>query len=74
MEEQFLNPKKFSMLVEQRVKVSSTGYLDTIMELCDEMSLDFEDIPSLITNVIKGKIEAEAIQLNYMKGGNTLPI
>jgi len=74
MEDKFFDRKKFSMIVEQKALLPGVGYMDAIITMCEEYSLDFEDIGSLLTPSLKQKVEAEAIELNYMKGGNTLPL
>lgn len=72
--EQFLDRKKFTLLVETHVRDTSSGYMDAILHLCEKNSIEPEDVKRLISNPLKSKVEAEAIQLNYLKGGNTLPI
>lgn len=74
MEEKILDKKKFSMEIERKVLEPGVGYMSAIIESCEELNLDFADIRGLLTPSLKSKIEAEAIENNYMKGGNTLPI
>lgn len=69
-----MDRKKFSMLVEERVRDTSVGYIDAVLAICEELNIDNCDVSRLITNIVKNKLEAEAIELNYIKGGNTLPI
>lgn len=69
-----IEKKEFSILVECKVKDTNLGYLDSILLLCDELNIDVGEIKSMISSAIKSKLEAEAIELNYIKGGNKLPI
>lgn len=70
----FLNKKKFSMIIEEMVATSNMGYIDAILEFCEKNGMDPKDSSKFISNVLLQKIEAEAIEMNYLKGGNTLPL
>lgn len=74
MDDKFFDRKKFSLMVEQRALAPGIGYMDAIIELSTEFNIELEDLAPLITPSLKHKVEAEAISLNYMKGGNTLPL
>lgn len=74
MVEKIFDRKKFSMMVEEKAIAPGVGYMDVILSIIEEYNLDFSDINSLLTPSLKQKLEAEAIELNYMKGGNTLPL
>lgn len=69
-----LTKKRFEKMVEDTVLSDNLSYMDSILKLCEDIAIDPEDIGKFITPTIKGKIEAEAIELNMMKGGNTLPL
>ncbi len=74
IEEKFLTKKKFSTQVEQLARSSRIPYLDAVVSLCEELNVEPVDAAKLISKVLKEKIEAEAIDLNYIKGGNKLPL
>lgn len=65
--------KSFSELVERKVKETRGSYLDTIMDMCTERMIDPEDIAKLLSNPIKAKLEAEGMNLGYLKKKNELP-
>lgn len=74
MEEIILTKKRFEKMVEEIVTQMSMTYMDAILKVCEDRSIDPGDVNKFISPVIKEKVEAEAIGLNMMKGGNTLPV
>jgi len=74
MEEVILTKKRFEKMVEEKVTTLSMSYMDAILKVCEDRTIDPGDVSKFITPVIKQKVEAEAINLNMMKGGNTLPL
>jgi hypothetical protein len=73
-EDKILTKKKFAKLVEEKVIATKMNYIDAVISVCDDRELDPRDVGKLISPIIKDKIEAEAIALNMIKGGNQLPI
>ena len=74
LENTILTKKRFTKLVEEKASASKIGYIDAVIEVCKDFDLDTADVGNLISPIIKSKIEAEAINLNMIKGGNQLPI
>ena len=74
MTSMILTKKRFAKLVEDKIKDRPMSHIDAVVEVCEDRDLDPGDIANLISPILKKKIEAEAIGLNMMKGGNTLPI
>jgi hypothetical protein len=70
----FLTKAKFSKLVEETVRRTRMSYIDTIVHLCELNGIEIEDSRKYVSNVIKTKLEAEAMQLNFLPKQNTLPI
>jgi len=64
--------KTFSELVEKRMKADRSTYLDAIIDICKERMIDPEDIAKLLSNPIKAKLEAEGMNLGYLKKKNEL--
>lgn len=60
--------------MEEAVQKKRLSYIDAIVHLCDNNSIDPEDIGKYISNIIKDKIEAEARKLNFLPRQNTLPV
>lgn len=65
--------KSFSELIEKRVRDDRSSYLDAIIDVCKERMTDPEDVVKLLSNPIKAKLEAEGMNLGYLKKTNELP-
>jgi hypothetical protein len=72
VEENFLNKTKFSKLVENTVAEKTIGYMEAILFLCDKNNIDPEDVKKFVSPVIKGKLEAEAMALNFLPKTNSI--
>ena len=79
-EEEFLeitnlhNPKKFSKNIEIMVREQEIRYIDAVMEYCSDHNIDNEIIPKLLTRQLKEKIQAEAVQYNFLPKVGLLPV
>lgn len=65
--------KSFSELIEKRVLNDRSSYLDAIIDICKERMTDPEDVVKLLSNPIKAKLEAEGMNLGYLKKASQLP-
>jgi|TARA_X000001388_G_scaffold51862_1_gene37617 UDP-glucose 6-dehydrogenase len=72
IELQFLNKNRFTKLVENTVYDLKISYMDAIIHLCEKNDIELEDINKFISPIIKGKIEAEAMGLNFLPKTNSL--
>ena len=72
IEEKFLNKSKFTEIVEETVIEKQLSYMDAVLYVCEMNSIDLEDVKKFISPIIKGKIEAEAMALNFLPKQNTL--
>jgi hypothetical protein len=72
IEDQFLTKSKFTKLIEKTVIETKMSYMDTILHLCEKNEIEPEDVKKFISPIIKDKLEAEAMQLNFLPKGNTL--
>lgn len=70
----FLTKVKFSKLIEQTVSEKNISYIDAIVYICEKYNIEIEDSRKYVSNVLKSKIEAEAMELNFLPRGNQLPI
>jgi hypothetical protein len=46
--------------------------MDTILHLCEKNEIDPEDVRKFISPIIKEKLEAEAMALNFLPKTNSL--
>lgn len=73
-DKQFLTKLKFAKMIENSVVSDKLSYMDAVIHLCEQNSVELEEVKKFISPVIKQKIEAEAMRLNFLPRGNTLPI
>jgi len=72
IEDNFLTKSKFTKLIEATVIETKLSYMDTILHLCEKNDIEPEDVKKFISPIIKDKLEAEAMQLNFLPKQNTL--
>lgn len=72
-EKQFLTKQRFTKLIEDVVQRLNVSYMDAVINVCDDHDVDLEDVRKFITPIIKDKIQAEAMHLNFLPRANTLP-
>ena len=72
IEEQFLSKSKFTKLIEATVADLKIPYMDAIIKVCETNNIEIEDIRKFISPVIKDKLEAEAMDLNYLPKKNSI--
>lgn len=72
-EKQFLTKQKFTKLIEEVVQKRSLSYMDAVINVCEDNDVELEDVRKFITPIIKDKIQAEAMRLNFLPRANTLP-
>lgn len=73
-EKQFLSKAKFAKLIEDTVHKHKSTYMDAVIHVCEQYNVEVEEVRKFITPIIKDKIEAEAMRLNFLPKLNTLPI
>ena len=70
----FRSPVEFSLYIEERVLKERIGYIDVIIDYCNNYDLDIESVSKLITKSLKEKIQIEAEESNLMKPRGRLPL
>lgn len=74
MEKLFLSTDKFSGEIEKQVDTLKVSYIEAILQLCEDKDVEVEVVKKYINKNIKGKLEAEARELNYLPYVNQLPL
>ena len=70
----FLSKKKFSRMIEDTVRQKIMSYMDAVVYLCEENTIEIEDVKKYPSTSIKEKLELEAMNLNFLpKSGESLP-
>ena len=73
--EQFIqNQYKFTLAIEKIKKDFDISYIDSIIYYCEEHDIELNIVDSLITPNLKEKLEAEAVELNFLPRGGVLLI
>lgn len=70
----FRSPNEFSLYIEGRVASQSIGYMEAIIQYCEEVDIDIESISKLINQSLKDKVQIEAEDGNYFKKRGKLPL
>ena len=72
IEENFLTKSKFTKLVEATVTELKIPYMEAVLHLCEKNDMEPEDMKKFISPIIRAKIEAEAMRLNFLPKTSTL--
>jgi len=70
----FRSPNEFSLYIEEKVTKEKVGYMDAIIQYCEEVDIDVESISKLINQSLKDKVQIEAEDGNYFKKRGKLPL
>lgn len=68
------NMEEFFQEIEDRVYKYDIGWLDAIMEYCEDTGLEPDRVSKLISPNLKSKLELEAKSLNFLDKSSKLPI
>lgn len=77
IEQKIMTRKRFSAAVENMVSDSKgVSYIEAAAYIIEERGMDFKSLNRLLSDSLKQKIEAEAVDLNLLrtKQTNKLPI
>ena len=72
LEENFLTKSKFTKLIESTVSELKISYMEAVLHLCDKNDIEPEDVKKFISPIIRDKIEAEAMNLNFLPKQNSI--
>ena len=70
----FRSSNEFSLYIEEKVISDKIGYMDAVIQYCEEIDIDIESIAKLINQSLKDKIQIEAEDQNYMRSRGKLPL
>jgi len=66
--------EEFFREIEDRVYKYDIGWLEAIMEYCEDTGLEPDRVSKLISPNLKSKLEMEAKSLNFLDKSSKLPI
>jgi hypothetical protein len=70
----FRSPNEFSLYIEEKVTKEKIGYMDAIIQYCEEIDINIESISKLVNQSLKDKVQNEAEEQNYIKRRGKLPL
>jgi hypothetical protein len=62
-----LNPQSFCLEIEKAVRELQLDYLEAATHVCEKYEIDFTDVPNLITESMKDKIEMDSESKNRFR-------
>jgi hypothetical protein len=68
-----INPEQVSSTIERMVSNRSISYMDAVLELCEEHSIDTTMIAKYLSKPIIENIEKEAMDVNLLPRKKSLP-
>ena len=71
---EFMTKAKFSKMVETLARDKQLSHMEAIIHLCEQHNIEVEDCKKYVNNVIKEKLEVEAMRLNFFPRSNELPV
>lgn len=71
---EFTNSSDFSLYVEREAIRRKIGYMESLMEYCEEKGIEPVAVASMISSSLKEKIRAEAEEMNLLKKSPKLPL
>ena len=66
--------KTFSDLVQKIVRTDGIGYMEAVLEACQELEIEPEVAAKLLEKPIVEKVEGEARECNLLPRGGSLPM
>ena len=72
--EMMMTKSKFTAMIKDTVERGNMSYMDAVIHLCEINKLELEDVKKFISEPIKEKLEAEAMELNFLPKGSQLPM
>lgn len=61
-----LTKQQFAVEIETRVRKLSMGYLESILDFCNSIGIEPDEVSKLVVGSLKEKLEAEAMRNNLL--------
>ena len=74
MTSDIMTTAKFSIMIEEFVGKTNVPYMDAVVHYCERNEMEIETAAKLCNTIIKKKIEAEAMELNFLPKVAKLPL
>lgn len=73
VELEFMTKAKFAKIIDSIVIEKKLSYMDAVIHACEQYGIELEDSRRYVSTVIKSKLEAEAMKLNFLERSAELP-
>lgn len=70
--EPIITKQELSIRAERLVRSDHLTYVEAIIQICNDLDVDPEDIAKMVTGPLKDKLEAEAQRSNILPKPNSL--
>lgn len=70
----YVEKNTFSEIILLRAEELNTDCLDAIVTYCEEIGLEMEVAAGLVNEVLKARLEDEAMELRYIERSGKLPL
>jgi uncharacterized protein YdhG (YjbR/CyaY superfamily) len=67
-----ISKQELALKAERLVQSDKLTYLEAIIQICDELDVDPEDMAKMVVGPLKDKLEAEAQRANILPKPNSL--
>jgi hypothetical protein len=67
LNKKFISKDKFAEEIEALVKRTKMNYIDSIVQYCEENSIELDGISKLISKPLKEKLRYDATELNFLR-------
>lgn len=74
MDNVFLTPESFAVIIEKICQEHGINRIDAILMYCDENEIEYEEIVPIVKGSMKERIKADAMEAGFFKQEGTLPI
>ena len=71
-ETSFMTKSYFTKMVEEYSANKNTTYLESIIDLCDQLDIEPEDASRYISPIIKKKLEVESARANLLINSDSI--
>lgn len=61
-----LTKQQFAAEIETRVRKLNMGYLESILDFCNSIGIEPDEVSKLVVGSLKEKLEAEAMRNNLL--------
>jgi hypothetical protein len=69
-----IDPEQISSIIERSVATRKITFMEAVLELCEEESIDVTMVSKHLSQPIKENIEREAMEINLLPRRKSLPL